>query len=55
VTIVARPPLCELHAHTTWSDGALTPADLVDVFGSLGVDVLAITDDVLRPDDRGRP
>lgn len=46
-----RPLLCELHAHTTWSDGALTLTDLVDLYGSHGFDVLAVTDHVLRSDD----
>jgi hypothetical protein len=44
----ATPLLCELHAHTTFSDGALTPAELVDLYGTAGFDVLAITDHV-RP------
>jgi predicted metal-dependent phosphoesterase TrpH len=43
-----EPLLCELHAHTTWSDGALTPLELVDLYGSAGFDVLAITDHVVR-------
>ena len=38
------PLLCELHAHTTWSDGALSPRDLVDLYGRAGFDVLAVTD-----------
>ena len=38
------PLLCELHAHTTWSDGELTPRELCDVYGRFGFDVLAITD-----------
>ncbi len=42
------PLLAELHAHTTWSDGALTPAELVDLYGSEGFDVLCITDHALR-------
>jgi 3',5'-nucleoside bisphosphate phosphatase len=41
------PLLAELHAHTTWSDGELTPAELVDLYGTAGFDVLAITDHVL--------
>jgi predicted metal-dependent phosphoesterase TrpH len=41
------PLLAELHAHTTWSDGDLTPADLVDLYGAAGFDVLAITDHVV--------
>jgi predicted metal-dependent phosphoesterase TrpH len=47
-----RPLLCELHAHTTWSDGALSVRELVDLYGPAGFDVLAVTDHVLRP---GRP
>jgi predicted metal-dependent phosphoesterase TrpH len=43
--------LCELHAHTTWSDGTLTVAELVDLYGSSGFDVLCITDHVIRTDD----
>lgn len=43
-----EPLLCELHAHTTWSDGVLTPAELVDLYGRSGFDVLAITDHVVR-------
>jgi hypothetical protein len=42
------PLLCELHAHTTFSDGDLTPRELVDLYGSAGFDVLAITDHVCR-------
>ena len=36
--------LCELHAHTTWSDGKLTLTELVDVYGRNGFDVLCVTD-----------
>jgi predicted metal-dependent phosphoesterase TrpH len=46
-----RPLLCELHAHSTWSDGELTVRQLVDLYGSAGFDVLAVTDHVVRPDD----
>ncbi len=38
------PLLCELHAHSTWSDGALGLRDLCDLYGRRGFDVLAITD-----------
>jgi predicted metal-dependent phosphoesterase TrpH len=41
------PLLAELHAHTTWSDGALSPAQLVDLHGRAGFDVLAVTDHVV--------
>lgn len=33
-----------LHAHTTYSDGAAAPADLVAAYQALGYDFLAITD-----------
>ena len=42
------PLLCELHAHTTWSDGALTFRELVDLYGRRGFDVLAVTDHATR-------
>ena len=38
------PLLCEFHAHTTWSDGSLTPRELCDLYGRAGFDVLAVTD-----------
>jgi hypothetical protein len=44
----SKPPLlCELHAHTTWSDGALSVRELVDLYGGAGFDVLAVTDHVV--------
>jgi hypothetical protein len=49
-----EPLLCELHAHTTWSDGDLEPADVVDLHGLLGFDVLCISDHVVRSDDPWR-
>jgi hypothetical protein len=45
------PLLCELHAHTTWSDGALTTGELVDLYGQSGFDVLCVTDHTVRADD----
>jgi hypothetical protein len=39
-----RPLLCELHAHTTWSDGELSLTELVDLYGRAGFDVLCVTD-----------
>ena len=56
----ARPLLCELHAHTTWSDGELSLTAVVDLYGQAGFDVLCVTDHVLRGDDpwplrHGRP
>jgi predicted metal-dependent phosphoesterase TrpH len=51
------PLLCELHAHTRWSDGELAVAELVDLHGRNGFDVLCVTDHVVRGDDpwRERP
>jgi predicted metal-dependent phosphoesterase TrpH len=43
--------LCELHAHTSWSDGVLSVRELVDVYGGRGFDVLAITDHTVTLDD----
>ena len=43
--------LCELHAHTTWSDGRLTLPELVDLYGENGFDVLCVTDHSVRLDD----
>ena len=45
------PLLCELHAHTRWSDGELTVAELVDLHGRSGFDVLCVTDHVIRTND----
>ena len=44
----AAPLLCELHAHTTWSDGALSLTAVVDLYGQRGFDVLCVTDHTLR-------
>ena len=44
----SSPLLCELHAHSTWSDGALTMRALCDLYGRHGFDVLAITDHATR-------
>jgi predicted metal-dependent phosphoesterase TrpH len=44
------PLLCELHAHTTWSDGSLTVRELCDLYGRRGFDVLAVTDHAPRDD-----
>ena len=44
--------LCELHAHTTWSDGFLTMTEPVDLYGRHGFDVLCVTDHLLRSDSR---
>jgi len=44
MAVKSNPLLCELHAHTTWSDGALSVRELCDLYGRHGFDVLAITD-----------
>jgi predicted metal-dependent phosphoesterase TrpH len=51
VRALRSPLLCELHAHTTWSDGQLSTGELVDLYGSAGFDVLCVTDHVVRGDD----
>jgi predicted metal-dependent phosphoesterase TrpH len=49
--VKTRPLLCELHAHSTWSDGTLELNEVVDLYGSQGFDVLVVSDHVLRSDD----
>jgi hypothetical protein len=50
------PLLCELHAHTSWSDGAHSLRALVDLYGRSGFDVLCITDHLVRvPEGTARP
>jgi processive 1,2-diacylglycerol beta-glucosyltransferase len=41
--------LCDLHAHTTWSDGKLTVPEMVDFYGQRGFDCLCITDHLCDP------
>ena len=41
--------LCDLHTHTTWSDGKLTVAELVDFYGQRGFDCLCVTDHLCDP------
>lgn len=44
--------LCDFHVHTQWSDGRLTVADVVDLYGRTGAfDVIAITDHILMKKD----
>ena len=43
--------LCELHAHSTWSDRAFSVPALVDLYGGQGFDVLCVTDHVHAVDD----
>jgi 3',5'-nucleoside bisphosphate phosphatase len=50
-----EPLLCELHAHTRWSDGSMTLPDLVDLYGRNGFDVLCVTDHSNRSDDPWLP
>ena len=47
-----RPLLCELHAHTTWSDGEIGLDDMVELYAARGFDVLCITDHVVRAVDQ---
>ncbi|HYR27419.1 MAG TPA: phosphotransferase [Thermoanaerobaculia bacterium] len=42
--------LADFHIHTTWSDGKLSVAEVVDLFGRSGHDVIAITDHVVNTD-----
>jgi 3',5'-nucleoside bisphosphate phosphatase len=44
--------LAELHAHTTWSDGAFSIPELVEFYGHAGFDVLAVTDHVVTSAER---
>jgi len=48
MAVKRSPLLCELHAHTRWSDGELTVRELCDLHGRHGFDVLAITDHSAR-------
>jgi len=41
--------LCDLHTHTTWSDGKLSVAEMVDFYGQRGFDCLCITDHLCDP------
>jgi UDP-N-acetylglucosamine:LPS N-acetylglucosamine transferase/predicted metal-dependent phosphoesterase TrpH len=41
--------LCDLHTHTTWSDGKLSIAEMVDFYGQRGFDCLCITDHLCDP------
>lgn len=45
---ITEPLLCELHAHSSWSDGILSLRELVDLYGRARFDVLAVTDHQLR-------
>jgi PHP domain len=51
----SAPLLCELHAHSTWSDGALSLRELVDLYGGLGFDAVCVTDHTCRTDDPWLP
>ncbi len=42
--------LCDLHTHTTWSDGKLTIPELVDFYGQRGFDCICVTDHLCDPD-----
>jgi processive 1,2-diacylglycerol beta-glucosyltransferase len=41
--------MCDLHTHTTWSDGKLTVPELVDFYGERGFDCLCVTDHLADP------
>jgi hypothetical protein len=43
--------LCDFHVHTSYSDGALTLPQVVDLFGQSGHDVIAITDHIVNRDN----
>jgi hypothetical protein len=43
--------LADLHIHSKWSDGRLSIAEIVDLFGESGHDVIAITDHVVNSDN----
>lgn len=43
--------LADFHIHTTWSDGKLQMGEVVDLFGSSGHDVIAITDHIVNRDN----
>ncbi len=42
--------LADFHIHTKWSDGKLSMREVVDLFGSAGHDVIAITDHIVNND-----
>jgi 3',5'-nucleoside bisphosphate phosphatase len=43
--------LCDFHIHTRYSDGALPLPEVIDLFGSSGHDVIAITDHIVNRDN----
>ena len=43
--------LADLHIHSKWSDGKLSIAEIIDLFGRSGHDVIAITDHVVNSDN----
>lgn len=42
--------LADFHVHSTWSDGALSISEVVDLFGRTGHDVIALSDHVVNSD-----
>jgi len=43
--------LCDFHIHTHFSDGALSVRDTIDLYGSHGFDVIAITDHIVNENE----
>lgn len=43
--------LCDFHVHSTESDGALSPIEVVRLYGDQGFDVISITDHVYGPEE----
>jgi predicted metal-dependent phosphoesterase TrpH len=39
--------LCDFHVHASFSDGELPLAKVIDLYGNMGFDVIAVTDHVL--------
>ena len=53
IDFCCRPPyLVDLHTHSTRSDGADTPKQLIDNAAARGMKVLAITDHDIRPPEK---
>ena len=42
--------ICDFHIHTNMSDGKLSLKEVIDLYGSYGIDVISITDHVIDED-----